>query len=149
MRPILFFIILLLSLVTSVQAQENLGIGRFFSQIPQSGVHNEYVCMQGNSIKNFNGISLFKSLVVNDAASIVEDIRATVVRDGHEAANVKSIAKDGVTRSFYCQLAPLTEGSKVNRFILFREMGEGSAMLIYMEGTATLDDIVNVKLNRK
>lgn len=129
-------------------AQQNLAINRFFEQIPQSGVRNQYVCMTGNSIKNYNGINLFKSLVINDSKETLEQIRKEVLVDGKDAVNTKSIAKDGQVRSFYCQLAP-EEGSSFNRFILFREMGEGSAMLVYMEGTNNLDDIVNVNLKKK
>ena len=142
-------ITIFMTLATSALAQESLMINNAFEFIPESDIHNEYVRLTGESLKQANGITLFMSLTVSDSPKHVKSIRDMALVDGEKATEKKTIVRDGETVACYFQLPPAVSNSNINRFILYRKKDDNCAILIYMEGTTTLDELVKIKLNNK
>jgi len=140
-------IALALMLSASVKAQDNLATGHIFSNISSICSQNDQVHMTGKSVEQY-GLTLFRSVLAKESPSAVGKMRNAALEDGKMAVNQKTIVRDGETVACYYQLPPSGESGD-NRFVLFRQMDEKSAMLIYMEGETTLDKIVNIKLNKK
>lgn len=146
MRVIMMIALALMMSVAS-RAQDNLATERIFRNIGNICSQNDQVFMSGKSVEQY-GLTLFKSVLTKNSVSAVGLMRNAAIEDGKIAVNQKTIVRDGETVACYYQLPP-ADGSDDNRFVLYRQMDERTAMLIYMEGETTLDNIVNIKLNKR
>ena len=139
--------ILLFALPMIMKAQSELETVQLIKNISEVSKHVDQVHMEGRSLSAY-GLSLFDSVLEHKSGKVVEKMRAAAIADGKTAVDNKTIVKNGVVVAAYYQLPPATTGTD-NRFVLFREMENGGAMLIYMEGETTLNKIVNIQINRK
>ncbi|MCQ2203930.1 MAG: DUF6108 family protein [Bacteroidales bacterium] len=142
------YIVLAMILISAETfAQKNLNVEYIFDHIEEMSKQHNQVFMSGDNVRQY-GLELFRSITSQRSRDVVDKMRQAALKDGESAVAQKTIVRDGVTVACYYQLPP-AEGANVNRFVLFRQMDEQSAMLIYIEGNKTLDSIVNIKLNKK
>lgn len=146
----------MLRLITMAAA---MAIGLFpVAMTAQDGLHVEPLFgktsgLKGNvrsvflSGENLDGrdLNLFRSLLAHGSAADAQKMADAAEADSQMANDTKRMMKGGELVALYLQLPP-AQGNKDNRFVLFRRMGEDSAMLIYMEGPTELDRIVNVRI---
>lgn len=131
------------------------------AMLAQEGLHVEPLFGKASGLKgdvrsvflsgeNLDGrdLNLFRSLLTRGAPADAQMMAEAAEADAQMANDTKRMMKGGEVVALYIQLPP-AHGATDNRFVLFRRMGEDSAMLIYMEGPTALDKIVNVKIKNK
>ncbi len=131
----------------AITAQEGLHVEPLFGKT--SGLKGDVrsVYLSGENLDG-RDLNLFRSLLTRGDAADAQKMAEAAEADAQMANDTKRMMKGGEVVALYIQLPP-AHGNADNRFVLFRRMGEDSAMLIYMEGPTVLDKIVNVKIKDK
>lgn len=147
MRRITILIILVLSVLPKVLAQESLDISPFFSHdfFEKNGVTT--LTVKGEKLKD-TGISTYRSITVtgNDEGS--DQLAQAVKHDGAKALTREVSYRDG---KLYFGFYVLKPHASLNRYILYLDRTEGEerkTTLIYLEGTADTQKIKKF-LNKK
>ncbi len=131
----------------AITAQEGLHVEPLFGKT--SGLKGDVrsVFLSGENLDG-RDLNLFRSLLAHGSAADAQRMAEAAEADSQMANDTKRMMKGGELVALYLQLPP-AQGNADNRFVLFRRMGEDSAMLIYMEGPTELDKIVNVRIKDK
>ena len=87
-------------------------------------------------------IKTFKSIIFDDGAKALPEIRRAINRDKEGALHIKESTKDGLLTSGYYHLP--TEKAKLNRYLIFKVGKENKTTLIYVEGELTPDELVEL-----
>src|ERR1035437_10350343 len=121
MRSIKKFLILTVvvwlgSILSTLQAQNDLQISKAFEQYGE----RKGVVMVELTDEMLNGydFSLFKSLTIKENPSAADFIRKCLIKDEVGAKKVKQVVANGVSTSVYLQLPPK---GQLYRLILFNE----------------------------
>jgi hypothetical protein len=134
---ILFLILSTFGLSLSVRAQAVLSIFKKYG--------NDYgVTMLEASrelMKEYK-IKTFKSIIFDDGAKALPEIRRAIKTDKEGALNIKESTKDGLLMSGYYQL--LSEKTKLNRYLIFKAGKNNKTTLIYVEGELTPEELVEL-----
>jgi hypothetical protein len=134
---ILFLVLATLGLSIPVRAQAVLSIFKKYG--------NDYgVTMLEASrelMKEYK-IKTFKSIIFDEGAKALPEIRRAIKTDKEGALNIKESTKDGLLMSGYYQL--LSDKAKLNRYLIFKVGKENKTTLIYVEGELTTEDLVEL-----
>ncbi len=144
---ILTLTLALLSLALPANAQDSLSVAKFFSQNPPLEGKVRLVYLSGDNLDG-RDMTLFRSLLTEGSTSDVILLSDAVNADARLATNIKILRSGQGLKALYIQLSP-TLGKTDNRFVLFRRLEDAKAMLVYIEGSTTLDKIVNVNIKNK
>ena len=87
-------------------------------------------------------IKTFKSIIFEDGAEALPEIRKAINKDKEGALNIKESSKSGLLMSGYYQL--LSEKQNLNRYLIFKVGKENKTTLIYVEGELTPDELVEL-----
>ncbi|MCL1968642.1 MAG: DUF6108 family protein [Bacteroidetes bacterium] len=87
-------------------------------------------------------IKTFKSIIFDEGAKALPEIRKVINIDKEGALNIKESTKDGLLMSGYYQL--LSEKEKLNRYLIFKVGKENKTTLIYVEGELTPEELVEL-----
>lgn len=135
-------VVIYLLLAPDVGAQEGLAVDAVFSQKAQRNNSRE-VFLQGRSVKEY-GLTLFRSLMVENEPQKVEHMQQTAEADAKNATDIMRIMENEKPLAIYMQLPPQKKKGEA-RFVLFRRKDKASAMLIYIEGNTTLKNIIDIQ----
>ena len=144
---ILILTFALISSGLSASAQDSLAVAKFFSPNPPLEGKVRLVYLSGDNLDG-RDMTLFRSLLTEGSTSDVVLISDAVNADSRLASNIKILRSGQGLKALYLQLAP-SLGKTDNRFVLFRRLEDAKAMLVYIEGSTTLDKIVNVNIKNK
>jgi len=87
-------------------------------------------------------IKTFKSIIFEDASTVLPEIRRAIKTDKEGALHIKESSKDGLLTSGYYQL--LTEKANLNRYLIFKVGTANKTTLIYVEGELSPDELVEL-----
>ena len=87
-------------------------------------------------------IKTFKSIIFEDASTVLPEIRRAIKTDKEGALHIKESTKDGLLTSGYYQL--LTEKANLNRYLIFKVGTANKTTLIYVEGELSPDELVEL-----
>lgn len=136
----LLLILLLYILSTAgIQAQEGLQINSIFKKYgKQKGA--TMVVMSGKSLHMYQ-LDKYKGITLTYDKKIIADIQRCLEADKKNASQVKEVVSDGIITSGYYRL----DGNKkdIKRYILFKMGNDGTATLIYLEGGADSENLIN------
>ncbi len=140
MRRFTILLILLLSVLPKVLAQEGLSITPFFSQefFEKPGITT--VTVTGKKLKK-TGIDIYRSLTVTGNPESSNLLEQAVKRDGAKAVSREVSFRDGKLHFGFYTLKP---HDRMNRYILYlnrTEEGKRKTTLIYLEGTGDTNQI--------
>lgn len=142
---ILTLVVWLGSILSTLQAQNDLQISKAFEQYGE----RKGVVMVELTDEMLNGydFSLFKSLTIKDNPSAADFIRKCLIKDEVGAKKVKQVVANGVSTSVYLQL-PLKR--QLYRLILFNEtFNPEKITLIYIESKNDSEDVLKLILKKK
>ena len=150
MRSIKKFLILTVvvwlgSILSTLQAQNDLQISKAFEQYGE----RKGVVMVELTDEMLNGydFSLFKSLTIKENPSAADFIRKCLIKDEVGAKKVKQVVANGVSTSVYLQLPPK---GQLYRLILFNEtFNPEKITLIYIESKNDSEDVLKLILKKK
>lgn len=143
------FITLLMALMlasAAATAQNSLNIGKIFGEKFRQNEKSTETIITGDALKG-TGLSTYRSLVILDSPELADEIAAAVIKDGNNALSREVKYIDG--KIYYAQFM-LKPMDIYNRYVFYLNTclnGGNKIMLLYMIGTAGLDDIK--KLIRK
>ena len=86
-------------------------------------------------------ITQFKSIIFEDGRKVLPEIRECIEREKTEAAKMKETIQDGLLMGGYYRLK--TDTPDINRYLIFK-VKEKKVTLIYVEGTLTPDELVEL-----
>jgi len=136
---LLLLLLLLTGYAVTGQAQENLSINSIFGKYgKQKGA--TMVVLSGEALNNYR-LDLYRSITVKYDRVILEDIQQCLEMDKKQARQIKEVINNGIITSGYYQLPE--EKNRMNRYILFKIGSDGTATLIYMEGGADSEELIN------
>lgn len=140
-------LIILLFVLTAVcgiaSAQENLNIKKIFENAKDYSGTTDEVRIKGKALKPYN-LTYFHSLSLSGSTETANIMEAMARKDSELAETIKEVVRGERTIGIYCQLPPKKSSDNINRFILFRRPTKDNALLVYVEGPTTLDNIVNI-----
>jgi len=87
-------------------------------------------------------IKTFKSIIFDDGAYALPEIRRAINKDKKGALQIKESSKDGLLTSGYYQL--LSHKQKLNCYLIFKVSAANKTTLIYVEGELTSDELVEL-----
>jgi len=87
-------------------------------------------------------IKTFKSIIFDNGARALPEIRKAIKIDKEGALNIKESTQDGLLMSGYYQLQP--GKAKINRYLIFKVGKANKTTLIYVEGELTPDELVEL-----
>lgn len=132
--------LLLIMFCAAASAQSGLNIEEIFENAEDyAGTTNE-VRIKGKSLKQYK-LTYFHSLTLNFSKKTADIMEDMVRKDSEKAESIKEVKRGDRTVGLYLQL-PFESDEK--RFILFRRPTEDNALLVYVEGPTTLDEIVKI-----
>ena len=136
-----FFALLLLTVLVSAaaQAQDNLKINSIFEKYGKKKGAT-MVVLSGEALNNYR-LDKYRGITIRYDKTILGEIQQCLDADKKQARQIKEVIDNGIITSGYYQLPE--ENNQVNRYILFKIGGDGSATLIYMEGGKESEDLVN------
>ncbi len=102
--------------------------------------------LKGKKIKDYR-LSLFHSITLTQATEDIILFNTTVLNDKKHAVKIEEIYSQNKLRACYMQFDPINENSTLNRFILYKADQE-NAILIYMEGDTTLEQLIKIFINK-
>ncbi|MDO4461581.1 MAG: DUF6108 family protein [Bacteroidia bacterium] len=137
---ILFFV--LTTLCSISYAQEGLNINKIFENPNEYDGYTDEVRIKGKALKQYN-LTFFHSLTLSGSNETADIMESLARKDSEGAESIKEIVRGNRTMAIYCQLPPKKPSDDINRFILFRRTDD-NAMLVYVEGHASLDNLVNI-----
>ncbi len=137
------FLLFLLAIVTQwLTAQTGLNVAPLFSKYSGNGSPDvTSVTLRGNKVEPYK-LSLFRSITFHNAAHSQETERL-VLADARNATYHESGTKSGHLYYGFYQFA-MKDGR--NRYLFYRnntlsKIAEPTLTLIYMEGTATIEEL--------
>lgn len=141
MRRIVLLCIIATCCVSIVQAQKGLHISDFFEKpfAKATMVH-----VEGSELTPYH-LTLYRSVSFSDTYLVVDAMEKSVLTDARLAYS-KEMGNKG-KRLYYAFLAlPPRDGRHANRYIFYRnaslrEGGKDELTLVYMEGSATMDEL--------
>lgn len=133
--------LVLLAPAFALGQDKSLSVARFFGKGALEGEVRR-VYLSGDNLDG-RDISLFRSIMTSDSEADVAAMAKAAEADARAANDVKRIVKGSDIVALYFRLPPLAKSTE-SRFILFRRTATDAAMLIYIEGDTTLDDLVKV-----
>lgn len=141
MRRIVLLCIIATFGVSIVQAQKGLSISDFFEKpfAKATMVH-----VEGSELTPYH-LTLYRSVSFSDTYLVVDAMEKSVLTDARLAYS-KEMGNQG-KRLYYAFLAlPPRDGHHANRYIFYRnaslrEGGKDELTLVYMEGSATMDEL--------
>lgn len=119
----------------------SLSVARFFDKGALEGEVRR-VYLSGDNLDG-RDISLFRSVMTTDSEADVAAMAKAAEADSRAANDIKRIVKGDDILALYFRLPP-KDRSDESRFILFRRTAADAAMLIYIEGATSLDELVKV-----
>jgi len=136
-RVILFLILANFCMSFAIQAQAVLSIFKKYGN--EQGVT---MLEASRELMKEYKIKTFKSIIFNDGAQALPEIRRAINKDKEGALHIKESTKDGLLTSGYYQLP--AEKAKLNRYLIFK-VGKGNkTTLIYVEGELTPEELVEL-----
>ena len=138
--PRLFLALLLLTVsAVAMHAQETLKINFVFEKYgKRKGA--TMVVLTGEALENYR-LDKYRSLTLPYDKAVSDDIQQSLETDKKQARKIKEVVSNGIISSGYYQLPE--ENKRVNRYILFKIGNDGTATLIYMEGGAESEELIN------
>ncbi|MCQ2200890.1 MAG: DUF6108 family protein [Bacteroidales bacterium] len=135
---------LLMVMCTTSWAQYGLNVDRIFSEANKLKGHTDEVVISGRSLKQYN-LTFFHSVTVTESSETADEIERLVKKDGDIAETAKEMVRGDRCVGLYYQLPPDEDDKdKKKRFILFRRPKIDCALVVYVEGHTTLDDLVKI-----
>ncbi len=123
----------------TIHAQEGLRIQTIFEQYgKQKGA--TMVVLSGETLNNYR-LNSYRSITLKYDKTMLDEIQQSLEADKQQARQIKEVINDGIVTSGYYQL--LGEKNRINRYILFKIGNEGTLTLIYMEGGADSEALIN------
>lgn len=149
MRTYIKYLIVLLLLVgpAAMQAQDNLRIGEVFSYYGKR--HGSTMVQLSDDVIRTYDMTLYRSLSFRpeeNGSRTLEWVIGCVEQDKRKAKKIKETLLDGSLKSGYYQLPQIRSG--VNRFILFKLGDKRKATLIYIEGSLSSAELVDMLLKK-
>jgi hypothetical protein len=138
----------LLLFAVGMQAQEGLSIGNVFHQYAKR--HGSTMVQLSADVLKMYDMTLYKSLSFKPASGSygLQWVSACIDQDKRKAKKIKETLLDGQLQSGYYQLPQVQRG--INRFILFKATSNWKkATLIYIEGTLSSAELVEMLFNKK
>ncbi len=125
-------------------AQKGLYVNRILTEADDLKGHTDEVVISGKALKPYN-LSYFHSVTVTESAETADEIERLVKKDGELAETTKEVVRGDRCVGLYYQL-PAADGKNAQnkRFILFRRPKPDCALVVFVEGPTTLDDIVKI-----
>lgn len=137
LRPL--FLLFLLAVSATAFTQENLKINTIFEKYgKQKG--STMVVLSGEALENYK-LDKYRSITLPYDKKTADGIQQSLESDKKLARKIKEVVTNGVVSSGYYQLPD--ENKRVNRYILFKIAGDGTATLIYMEGGPDSEELIN------
>jgi hypothetical protein len=87
-------------------------------------------------------IKTFKSIIFDDASTVLPEIRRAIKADKEGALHIKESTKDGLLTSGYYQL--LAGKTNLNRYLIFKVGTANKTTLIYVEGELSPEELVEL-----
>lgn len=128
---------MMLTMVSAAQAQSDLQINKVFEQFGHSK-GCKMVELHHGTFKGYQ-LEVYKSLVYKKVGNSVEEY---LKQDRKNAKKVKEIVEDGIITSGYYMMRPVTSG--INRYILFRKGNNLNGTVIYIEGTLSPEQLMDL-----
>lgn len=141
MRRIVLLCIIATCCVSISQAQKGLHISDFFEK---NFAKATMVHIEGSELKPYH-LTLYRSVSFSDTYLVVDAMEKSVLADARQAYSKETGNLGG--RLYYAFLAlPPLAGRHANRYIFYRnaslrEGGKDELTLVYMEGSATMDEL--------
>lgn len=144
MKPRIYLILLALMLAFPLHAQSGLHIATLFNGQYRDSKDATEVLMKGRKLTAYK-LTLFRSLTLNTKTANVSQIEKLVRADAASAVDKEASLRGGHLYYGFYQLKPV---GKTRRYLFYRNNslkpgGNHTATLtiIYMEGTATIDEL--------
>ena len=134
-------ILLLLTFPAVIKAQKGLNIADYFTH---KFAKATLVRVEGSELKPYH-LTLYRSFSIGETAYVVDRVEQCVMADARQAYSKETGELGG--RLYYAFLAlPPRTGQQENRYIFYRnaslrEGGKDELTLVYMEGSATMDEL--------
>lgn len=143
-RLMMMVMTLTLMSLTTVQAQSDLHVNKFFEQFGHTK-GCKMVELHHGTFKGYH-LEVYKSLEYRKPGmgNILDDY---LKQDRKSAKKVREIVEDGKITSGYYMMKPTT--ATLNRYILFREKDDRNGTLVYIEGSLTPDELMDLCTIRK
>ena len=144
MKKIILSLVLTLTAALPLTAQKGLHIEELFGGKYQHHKDATEVLLKGRQISQY-GLTLFRSLTVSGTGKDGQYIEQLVRNDTRLAADKETGLKAGRLYYGFYRLPPLSK-KPINRYLFYRNnpLGKGgkpTLTLIYMEGTASIEDL--------
>lgn len=148
MKRIFALVLALLACALSLSAQSGLKVEQFFDGRYKRRADATDITVSGKQAKAY-GLTLFRSISIEGRPSDISDIENAVKVDGARATDKEVGTKGGRLYYGFYRLPPR---DRLNRYLFYRNStlsGHRSpgVTLIYMEGTATIEEIKKNFLN--
>lgn len=98
------------------------------------------VVLSGETLNNYR-LNSYRSITMKYDKTMLDEIQQSLEADKQQARQIKEVINDGIVTSGYYQLSG--EKNRINRYILFKIGNEGTLTLIYMEGGADSEALIN------
>lgn len=125
-------------------AQDGLKVADLFSKYAnQQDV--TYVELNGKILKPYH-MDAYKSLTFKDVMPYRQEIQQCLAQDKQEnVQKTQEVTEGGILRSAFYQLSPVRRGRTTqNRYILFKIGKEETGTLIYIEGSLSEQDLLDM-----
>lgn len=120
-------------------AQESLHIAPYFDGRFNKSRQVVTLLAKGKPLKSYN-LTLYRSMTFESTMPVTQKIEEAVLADGKQAIDKETGYIDGrLLYGFYC-LKPVKGQKQPLRYIFWRRTDE-KCILVYMEGSASLDSI--------
>ena len=103
--------------------------------------------LKGKKIKDYN-LSVFHSIAINESSEDVEKMNNTILNDIKKATQVEQIYSQNTLKACYMQFNPDDKSPDLNRFLLYKSDND-NAVIIYLEGNTSLDQLIKIFINKK
>ena len=132
---------LALALPLSIWAQTGLNVAPYFDGRFNKSRQVVTLLVKGKSLKPYH-LSFYRSMTFDNRMSVLDDIEKAVLSDARQAVDKETGYRGGhLLYGFYC-LRPEREKEPL-RYLIYRH-GEENTFVVYMEGSATLDELKNM-----
>ena len=140
-HPFRVLLLLLLSLFSmgELTAQEGLKTNSIFEKYgKEKGA--TMVVLSGKALYEHR-LDRYQGITLVVDKDILHEIQYCLEADKKQARQIKEVISDGMITSGYYQLGE--EDERVKRYILYKMGNDGTATLIYLEGGAESEELVN------
>lgn len=137
---VLFLSIAMLTFFSAAgYAQENLQINTIFKKYGKR-MGTTMVILTGETLKKYK-LDSYQSITLKYDKQVSELVQQSLETDKKQARKMKEVISGGIITSGYYQLPE--EKQHINRYILFKISDDGTATLIYMEGSLESEELIN------